>query len=193
MGDSPSDAELIRASLTDPDRFAEVFNRHYETIRRFAQRRLGMDVGEELAAQTFESAFRSRGRFDDRYRSARPWLFGIATNLINNERRAERTRLRALGRTPVEPHVSASPFDAVDARFDASRLAGPLGLALAELDPRERDVVLLMAWGELDYAEIGIALGIPIGTFRSRMHRARRRLRELVPALVPIEEWDDDA
>lgn len=172
-----SDQHSIRASLRDPERFCEVFERHYDDIRRYLQRRAGLDVGEELAAQTFEEAFRGRSRFDLERSDARPWLLGIATNLLRHHFRAEAVRLRTLERTASL--ASTSPEDDPDARVDAQAATPAVVRALASMNPGERDVFLLYAWMQLSYVEIGEALDVPLGTVRSRLHRARGRLREL--------------
>jgi RNA polymerase sigma factor (sigma-70 family) len=177
-----SDGLAVSGSLSDPRRFEVVFERHYEAVRRYLQRRCGLDAGEELAADTFVVAFDRRGSFDVSCGSARPWLMGIATNLLHHHYRAERTRLLAYARVPRE----AAPTD-MDEDALAAYMAAPLvARALAELEPRDRDAVLLLAFGELSYEEIAQALGTPVGTVRSRIHRARRRLRERLPALAAI-------
>lgn len=188
-----SDAELIGGSEADPELFAEVFERHYESVRRYAQRRLGRDAGEEVAARTFESAFRARATFDLAFRSARPWLLGIATNLIRNHLRDEDVRSRAtarLGRR--EERWSDGEIDLAERRAESSRIAADVASAVATLDPRDRDALLLFAWEDLSYEEIAAALGIPIGTVRSRLHRARTRLRELLGDALSIHGWSGD-
>jgi RNA polymerase sigma factor (sigma-70 family) len=178
MPGRPTDAELIDRSLRDPPLFREVFERHYDDVRRYLQRRSGSDAGEELAAQTFEQAFRFRSRFDPSHADARPWLMGIATNILHHHYRAESIRLRALERAAsFSPEV---PVDDPDARMDAQATAPALARALRELSQGERDVLLLYAWSDLSYDEIARALDVPIGTVRSRLHRARRHLREPV-------------
>ena len=84
-----NDAQVISASLRDPALFRDVFERHHDDVRRYLQRRSGIETGEELAAQTFEEAFRIRSRFDPAFSNARPWLMGIATNLLRHHYRAE--------------------------------------------------------------------------------------------------------
>lgn len=186
-----SDAELIRASLEDPERFGAVFERHWEAVRRYAQRRAGRQAGEEVAARTFEVAFRIRGSYRTELASARPWLLGIATNLIGRHLRAERARLRALARVPPG-RDDAPPDERAVAAADAARLAPALAAALAELEPRDRDVLLLRAWGDLTYAEIAVALAIPEGTARSRLHRARRELRERLGGVAGIPGQEEE-
>jgi RNA polymerase sigma-70 factor (ECF subfamily) len=177
MEGRPTDAQVIRASIQDPDLFRHVFERHHDVVRRYLQRRSGLDVGEELAAQTFEEAFRNRGSFDPAFPDARPWLLGIATNLLRHHYRAESARLRAVER--AASMASTAARDDPDARLDAEMTARVLAASLQQLSPDERDIVLLFAWADLTYAEIAAALSLPIGTVRSRLHRIRGRLREL--------------
>jgi RNA polymerase sigma-70 factor (ECF subfamily) len=177
MQGRPTDAQAILASLRDPSRFSDVFERHHDDVRRYLQRRSGVETGEELAAQTFEEAFRIRSRFDPTYSDARPWLMGIATNLLRHHYRAEAARLRALERATAM--ASTVGEDDLEARLDAQVAAHILTRGLQEMSRGERDIVLLHAWADLSYAQIAHALQLPIGTVRSRLHRTRRRLREL--------------
>jgi RNA polymerase sigma factor (sigma-70 family) len=177
MPGRPNDAQAISASLRDPNSFRDVFERHHDEVRRYLQRRSGLETGEELAAQTFEEAFRTRSRFDPAYSDAGPWLMGIATNLLRHHYRAEAARLRAFERATAM--ASTIGEDAIEARLDAQVAAHVLARALQEMSRGERDIVLLYAWADLTYAEIAHALQLPIGTVRSRLHRTRRRLREL--------------
>jgi RNA polymerase sigma-70 factor (ECF subfamily) len=172
---STSDALIIEASLDAPHRFEEIFDRHYETVRRYAQRRLGADAGEEVASQTFLEAFAHRARFDVGFSSARPWLLAIATNLARHHARAERVHWNALRRLPSEREED----DASDVEgLDAERRGPEILAALAALSQDDRDAFLLFALGELTYPEVAESLGIPVGTVRSRIHRVRRTLRE---------------
>jgi RNA polymerase sigma-70 factor (ECF subfamily) len=177
MPGRPNDAQAISASLRDPDRFRDVFERHHDDVRRYLQRRSGLDTGEELAAQTFEEAFRTRSRFDPSFSDARPWLMGIATNLLRHHYRAEAARLRTLERAAWM--VSTAGDDDPEARLDAQAAAPALFRALLGMSRRDRDALLLYAWADLTYEQIAHALNVPIGTVRSRLHRTRRRLREL--------------
>lgn len=97
-----SDAEEIQASWSDPQRFAVVFDRHFAALHRFLRRRVGKDLADDLAAETFARAFGARHRYDLVYQDARPWLFGITANLLRRHRRTERQRLLAQARMGVE-------------------------------------------------------------------------------------------
>lgn len=183
MTDPPpmSDAAVIDESQERPEIFARLYDRHAAEIHRYAARRLGDGVAEDITADTFLAAFRTRSRFDTDRTSARPWLYGIAANLIGRHRRAEVRGLRALARTGVDP-VAETWSDRVDNRVTAQAARGPLAHALAGLSARDRHVLLLVAWADLTYAEVAEALDIPVGTVRSRLNRARTKLRTALGA-----------
>ena len=174
------DAELLRRSVDDSELFEEIFERHYDAILRYGRQRLGHDVGEEIAARTMVIAFDRRAAFDARFRSARPWLFGIATNLIRHHIRDERVHMAALARLPIDPDLDDE--DTVD-RLDADRRRPLLLKALMELRREDRDAFILLAVSGLTYTEIANALGIAEGTVGSRIHRARHTMREVIRAL----------
>ncbi len=159
---------MIARSIAEPRLFSAIFDRHFDPVYRYLARRIERVRAEDLAASTFTIAFERRSRFRPQADTARPWLLGIATNLLRNELRAERRGLALvvrLGRSQSTP--GSESHDAGD------RLA-PL---LRELDQDQLDVLLLYAWEELSYEEIGTALGVPVGTVRSRLSRARSHLR----------------
>ena len=187
MEDDRSDATIIEASLREPQLFTKIFERHYDPIRRYAQQRAGLDSGEEIAARVFEIAFVERASFDLRYASARPWLFGIATNLVLKQARAVAVHLRAIERLPREGEPPTD-VDELISRVDAYRLREGLAEALANLHPRDRETLLLVALADLSYEETASALRVPVGTVRSRLNRARRILRELLRDLAGMEE-----
>jgi RNA polymerase sigma factor (sigma-70 family) len=174
-----SDAQVIAASRVEPRVFAAVFDRHYDAVHRYLARRVGSDLADDLAADTFTTAFDARRRYDTAHLDARPWLFGIATNLLRHHRRGEARRLRAYARLdrPADPDGG---FGGIEARVDAGRAGPAIADALTRLSAGDRDVLLLFAWADLRYEEIAVALRIPVGTVRSRLHRARRRVRELL-------------
>jgi len=173
------DADLIAASLDDPAQFELVFDRHYDAIHRYLARRGGWELAEDLAQGVFLAGFEGRRRFRPSGTSAAPWLFGIATNLLRRHARTELRRLRAYARLPVR---EVAPFDvnAVVDRLDAAS-AGPRAFELvARLPEGERNALLLVAWADLTYEQVAVALNVPVGTVRSRIHRARGKLRELL-------------
>jgi RNA polymerase sigma factor (sigma-70 family) len=171
-----TDAALVERSLRDPEAFAGLFDRHAAEIHRYAARRLGTEVADDVMAETFAVAFQRRDRYDLAQSEAIPWLYGIATNLIRGHRRAEARRWRALARDVASTEVE-SEADRVAARVSAQAGRRELMRALAGLPARQRDVLLLYAWAELDYDAIAQALAVPVGTVRSRLHRARIAVR----------------
>jgi RNA polymerase sigma-70 factor (ECF subfamily) len=176
-----SDAAAIAASFDAPVAFSAVFERHHAAVHRYLARRLGPDLADELAAETFAVAFSKRGRYDHAFDSARPWLFGIATRLAHRHWRREERELRAYARTGTDPAAPAHDERAT-ARADSAAAGPALAAALALLSRDERDVLLLYAWEELGYPEIAAALSISPGTVKSRLHRARRRVRQSLAA-----------
>jgi RNA polymerase sigma factor (sigma-70 family) len=181
-----SDAAVIEMSCREPERFAEIFDRYYAQVHGYAARRLGEDLADDVAAETFLLAFRLRQQFDMSRRCARPWLYGIASNLIARHYRAEGRRYRALARVGLD-EVSECHADQVAVRLDALAQRGPLAAALASISDADRDVLLLVAWAELTSEQAGEALGIPAGTARSRLHRARKKIRgALASADLPM-------
>ncbi|MDQ2875919.1 MAG: RNA polymerase sigma factor [Actinomycetota bacterium] len=171
-----SDAALIEMSLTVPETFAVVFDRHAGEIHRYVAGRLGADAADDVTADTFLTAFRKRTTYDQDREEARPWLYGIATNLIGEYRRTERRRLRTLARTPAAERPESFEDTATD-KITAERLRPRLASALARLSPAERDLLLLVAWTDLTYVGVAQALGIPPGTVASRLHRVRKKIR----------------
>ena len=173
---APSDAALIAESLTDLDRFGEIFDRHAQAIFRFLGRRIGPDDAGDLLGDVFLAAFEARVRYDGSHGSALPWLYGISSNLLRKHFRRRASELRRLermaGQSDLHDHA-----DAVTAQVDAQTRLQGMAKLLEELPAGERDALLLHAWEELTYDEIAGALGIPVGTVRSRLNRVRRRLR----------------
>lgn len=173
------DSAIIDWSRRDPAAFAEIFHRHTGEIGRYITRRVGPGIAEDLVAETFLVAFRRREAFDGSRPDARPWLYGIATNIIRRHRREELKALKILARTGVDP-VLESFTDQVDGRIAAATAAQALAPVLARLDAGQRDVLLLTAWAELTLDEVAEVLGIPPGTARSRLNRARTKIRAVL-------------
>jgi RNA polymerase sigma-70 factor (ECF subfamily) len=175
-----SDADVIASSLDAPAAFAEVFDRHAASIHRFLARRVEPAEAEGLLGDVFRIAFERRATFDTTYGSARPWLYGIAANLVGRHRRSEARRLRAVatlaGRRSDADHGDDSVGERTADTVDAGRSWAELADAIDALPEAERTTLLLYAWEELSYPEIAAVLGVPVGTVRSRLHRARQRL-----------------
>jgi RNA polymerase sigma factor (sigma-70 family) len=152
---------------------ATMFDRHARDLLRYCTRRVGEQVAEDVVAETFLVAYEQWGRFDPARGPLLPWLYGIVTNLLRRHRRAEVRALRALAAAEVTADFSSRAAE----RVDAQRVAGSLAAVLAALPRRQRDVLLLYAVAELEYAEIASALGIPLGSVQSALHRARTKVR----------------
>lgn len=178
-----TDAAIIAASLSDPRQFASLFDRHARAVHRYVASRGGEDAVDDLVSETFIAAFRSRSRYDESYDDARPWLLGIATNLLRHHRRAELRRLARLRKAAGStPEVAADAAEQAVAGVVAAGVHRQVAVALARLDRRHREVLVLVIGNDLTYDEAARALGVPVGTVRSRLARARRRLRELLDA-----------
>ena len=175
-GPLSDDTTVLAESLRQPERFGRIYDLHFPGIYGYIASRLGPDDADDLTAETFIDAFRRRASFDPARGAVRPWLFGIATRLVAQHRRAEARRYRALARTPVEPDPGGHD-ERVAARVSAQARREPLLRALAELSDDDRDVLLLIALGGLSYEEVATALSIPPGTVASRLSRARRKVR----------------
>jgi RNA polymerase sigma-70 factor (ECF subfamily) len=159
--------------------FAVIFDRHFDAVHAYLLRRVGADRADDLASATFTIAFERRGSFRAATSSARPWLFGIATNLLRNEWRAQQRALEALS------HLASRGGDVgggpeIDRAGQSVSEAERVAELLVDLDGDQRDVLLLYAWEGFSYQEIAAALGVPVGTVRSRLARGRARLRSLL-------------
>ena len=141
-------------------------------------------------AETFLVAFRKRAGYERRYHDARPWLYGIATNLVAQHRREEARQFRlrhAAGPDPVQhDHAERAALDVT-----AQSIRAPLAEAVAALAPPDRDVLLLIAWEQLSYDEVARALSIPVGTVRSRLHRARTKIREALVGTTAAATYEE--
>jgi RNA polymerase sigma-70 factor (ECF subfamily) len=178
---SDDDAVVLADSLRQPERFGHLYGRHFPAVYAYIASRLGPDEADDLTAETFVAAFRRRASFDPARGSVRPWLFGVATRLVAQHRRAEARRYRALARIPEDPDPGGHE-DRVAARVSAQAHREPLLRAVADLSDGDRDVLLLVALGGLSYEEVAAALSIPPGTVASRLSRARRKIRGVLGA-----------
>ena len=174
----------LRARLRagDPDAFGVLFDEHVQAVYNLGFRLTGnWSAAEEVVSVTFLEAWRLRDRIDPGGEPLRPWLLGIAVNVSRNLARASRRHQAAVSRLPPPPPVPDFAEELAGRLDDAARLR-EAGKALGALRPGEREVIALCVWSELDYATAASALGVPVGTVRSRLSRARRKLRKLVPA-----------
>lgn len=174
-----TDSDIIARSIIDPNAFGELYLRHASVVHRYSWRRAGESVAEDVTADTFLAAFQSRHRFDLDIQDAKPWLLGIATRLLHNHRRSEVRRFRTLAKA-AESEVVDDPTTRSAERIDAVATANSAVRALRMMPAIDRDCLLLHVQGELTYDDISIAMGIPIGTVRSRLNRARGKLRRAI-------------
>ncbi|MEJ3744259.1 RNA polymerase sigma factor [Actinomycetes bacterium KLBMP 9797] len=169
-----------RVHAGDPDGFRELFDEHVRSVYNHAFRLTGnWSTAEDVVSLTFLEAWRLRDRVDVDGGSLRPWLLGIATNVARNVRRAARRHDDALARLPKADVVPDLAEEVTDRADDRERVAAAL-TALAALRKPDREVLALCVWSGLDYAEAAEALGVPVGTVRSRLSRARTKLAKLV-------------
>ena len=188
MGELTDAALWQRAAAGDTAAFGTIFERHATTVYNYCFRRTGnWAQAEELTAIVFLEAWRRRTQVQLERDEAIPWLLGVATNVLRNLRRSQRRHGAALERLPRE-RVADFTAD-VDARLDDERQMRATLRALDKLQRSDQDVLALCVWEELTYEQAALALGIPVGTVRSRLSRARARLREL--SSNPGHEWDE--
>ncbi|HEX2315308.1 MAG TPA: RNA polymerase sigma factor [Thermomonospora sp.] len=183
MGSRPAegldDRGVVAASLENPEAFGELFRRHAPRLHAYVRRRLGAPLADDVVSETFATAFRRRDRFDASGDFG-AWLWGIASNLIARHHRQETRMYRAFARSGVDP-AEDGVADLASDRATAAALGPQLARALAGLSVQDRDAVLLLAWGGLSYAEIAATLGVPLGTVKAKIHRARKKLRKALP------------
>jgi RNA polymerase sigma factor (sigma-70 family) len=169
--EAETDGTLIERSCRGrPDAFVEVVRRHETAVHAFLARRAGPQVAADLLGEVWLRAFAGRGGYDPAHQDARPWLYGIARNVLRAHWRTRHDQAAA-------PETTWDPWDAVVDRLDAAARAGTLVGALRALPSAEREVLLLVAWEQLTPAQAAAVLGVPQGTARSRLHRARAALR----------------
>jgi RNA polymerase sigma factor (sigma-70 family) len=172
-----SDAEVIRGSMSAPARFGELFDRHFQQIFQFCARRVGPSLAEDVAGETFRRAFEARVRYDDSYVDARPWLYGIARNVMRNDvrqvvREAAAYKRLASFHTTFSDDPAELAVEMIAAREDLLLLRE----ALLAMDAEDLEPLLLHVWDRLSYEQVAQVIGVPVGTVRSRIHRIRSRL-----------------
>jgi RNA polymerase sigma-70 factor (ECF subfamily) len=176
-------SQRARVRAGDHDEFGGLFSEHARAVYNHAFRLTGnWSAAEEVVSLTFLEAWRLRGTVRPEGGSLLPWLLGIALNVARNVSRAARRQQAAMNRLPKAPDVPDFADDLAGRIDDAERLE-KIHAAISTLRRAERDVLALCVWSGLNYAEAAEALGVPVGTVRSRLSRARRKLqREPGPA-----------
>lgn len=180
----PADRDRPYLGGPDPaEEFGRLFDAYAKPLHRYLARRVGQEPAHDLVSETFLVALRQRRTYDPGQAAVRSWLYGIATNLLRRHIRQEVRALRATARATAAGAVKPESDHGgrVADRVDAEVMAARLASALAELSEGDRDVLLLTSWAGLDSAEVATALGIPVGTVRSRLHRVRKSLRAHAP------------
>ncbi|MVO83902.1 sigma-70 family RNA polymerase sigma factor [Streptomyces sp. p1417] len=166
----------VRIRDGDADAFGEVFDGYARSVYNHGYRLTGdWSTAEEIVSLTFLEAWRLRDRIEPDGGSVRPWLLGIATNVTRNQRRAARRHAAAVARLPRTESV-ADFADEVAGRLDDAGQLALVEAALRKLRRPEREVLALCVWSGLGYEAAADALGIPVGTVRSRLFRARTKL-----------------
>jgi RNA polymerase sigma factor (sigma-70 family) len=169
-------ALLARTQAGDTEAFGTLFERHAPAVLRFCFRRTGnAAVAEDLTSIVFLEAWRRRDRTTFFEGQARPWLLGVALNVLRSQARAERRYREVLARLPADQAAEPESEVAI-ARLDAETEMRAVLRAVQQLGQRERDVLELCVWEGLSTEEAALALGISPGAVRSRLSRARRRL-----------------
>lgn len=185
-----TDSEIIHNSREDPQAFSVLYDRYARVVHRYAATRAGESVADDVMSQTFLTAFESRESFDHQWEDARPWLFGIATNLLRRHHRTEARRLKAFAKAAGRGSYDDGA-ERVAERLDAAAATANLSAAMRKLPPADRECLLLYAWADLTYEGIAMATGVPVGTVRSRLNRARRILRDAA-GLLHVDEKEMD-
>lgn len=189
MDPAPDSVFWTRAADGDAAAFGVLFDRHAKAVYNFCFRRTGeWSAAEDLTSVVFLESWRRRRDVRLVGDSALPWLLGVATNVIRNRLRAERRHRSALERLPLERGGAFA--DDVDGRLDDERRMRAIVARVGALPRREQDVIALCVWAELSYEEAAAVLGVPVGTIRSRLSRAKARLRELDRRSGHV--WDGD-
>ncbi|MDT7725407.1 MAG: hypothetical protein QOI21_1983 [Actinomycetota bacterium] len=173
-----TDAELIAG---DAATFGVLFDRHARRLHRYCAARVGPATAEDLVSEAFCLAFKQRDRYDPSHPDALPWLYGIATNLVRRRWRQESTLYRAMAKASGIRVSSDEPTQQAIDRTHANGYARLITETLAKMPRKQRDVLMLYALADFGYQEIATALSMPVGTVRSTLHRARKRLQTVLP------------
>jgi RNA polymerase sigma factor (sigma-70 family) len=175
-----TDGELWRsAAKGDPSAFGALFERHADAVYNHCFRRTGSwEAAEDLASVVFLEAWRRRRDVSLSGESILPWLLAVANNVVRNRDRSLRRHRRLLAKLPPAV-VAPDPADEATSRVDDERAMRRVLQVFTRLLPDEQDVLALCVWAGLSYSDAAVALGIPVGTVRSRLSRAREHLRRL--------------
>jgi RNA polymerase sigma-70 factor (ECF subfamily) len=183
MSDGARDAGVV-----DPVAFTALVDREGPDVFAYLVRRAPVEA-EDLLGRVWVEAYASRRSFDPARGSARSWLFGVARHVLLRHWRDRRPDLTESMLTPTP----VDPWEEVDARLDSAALVGPLRAALVDLPEVDREMLLLIAWEQLTPTEAAAVVGIPPATARTRLHRARSRMRTALEAHHRPDAEDEPA
>jgi RNA polymerase sigma-70 factor (ECF subfamily) len=176
-----ADSDLLTMAGSEPEAFGELFKRHSRSVYAYCARRTGnLDLAEDLTSVVFMEAFRRRRKLQLSNTSALPWLIGVANNVVRNADRSLRRYRSALDRIPVPANGMSAEENAIE-RLEAQEALARALEAISTLTQGEQDVVLLILWSDFTYADAATALGIPVGTVRSRLASARAKFKDSAP------------
>jgi RNA polymerase sigma-70 factor (ECF subfamily) len=176
-----ADSDLLAMAGSEPEALGELFRRYSRSVYAYCARRTGnLDLAEDLTSVVFMEAFRRRRKLQLSNASALPWLIGVANNVVRNADRSLRRYRSALDRIPVPANGVSSEEDTMKRLGAQDALARALE-AISTLTQGEQDVVLLVLWNEFTYTDAAMALGIPVGTVRSRLASARAKFKDSAP------------
>ena len=148
-----------------------LYAEHADRVLAYARRRVGPQDAPDVVAETFLAAWRRREAIPS---DPLPWLYAVARNVISNSRRAERRRDALRDRLAiVRPGGGDDPSRQVAERADVLS-------AIQQLPPMEREALMLVTWEDLEPHRAAAALGCSAATLRVRLHRGRRKLRNLL-------------
>lgn len=174
-------AAILRLRRGEAEAFATLYDDHADDVFRFLFRRTASWAdAEDLTSEVFLLAWRRRDTVIlDPEAGLRPWLFGVAHNLVRNRERAAARRLELPGEDPAEPSGPDVAED-VAARLDQERRMRAVMAAMARLAEPDREILQLCLWEELSPSSAATALGLSPAAARQRLSRARTRLRSLL-------------
>ena len=184
---SATDDDIMTGAVSDPTQFGEIFDRYYATIHAYLTRRLGRSSADDLTGEVFRVALGAVARYDPTRSGVRPWLYGIAHNVLRRHLRDGERAERAWARLPTPVSIDAA--EQLDDDLDARLRTAVLQQALDRLLPADREALILFAVEQLSYSEVAAVMDTPIGTVRSRISRARSQVRDhLEPNVISTTE-----
>jgi RNA polymerase sigma factor (sigma-70 family) len=183
-----SDAEIVgRSTNGDAKAFGELFWRHNGAVHAYLARRAGRDTADDLVAEVWLRAFRDRANFAPRYTDARPWLYGIARNVLN-------AHWRQMSKAPpLLPVAVSDPWPEFEEHIDVNERRADLMDALEALTDDEREALLLVAWERMSAASIALMLDVPASTVRNRLHRARTIMRRSLDGDAQVFDQESES